>query len=202
MLNCRVLFSKNKASKSTYSDEQLILEFCKTKHLDTLGELYNRYLHLVYGVCLKYLKNREDSQDAVIQIFEILVNEVPKHKIRVFKSWLHGVSRNFCLMKLRKDASVKLQQNSFTDDFFVEKEFLMHPIDENPADLTQLLQQCIALLKEKQKQCIQLFYFEQKCYREIALELLIEEKQVKSLVQNAKRNLKICVQRKEKVSHV
>jgi len=197
-----VLFSKNKASNSSRSDEQLVQEFCEREDLETLGVLYNRYIHLAYGVCLKYLKNRGESQDAVMQIFEVLIKEVPKHEIRVFKNWLHGVTRNFCLMKLRKESTLKSKQTSFSEDFFMEKEISVHPIDEEQKDLTSILQQCIEKLKDKQKQSIQLFYLEQKCYREIALELLIQEKQVKSLVQNGKRNLKLCVERKEKEHHV
>lgn len=193
-----MLFSKNKASNSSRSDEQLVQEFCEREDLEVLGILYNKYTHLVYGVCLKYLKNKEESQDAVMQIFEVLVKEVPKHEIRVFQNWLHGVTRNFCLMKLRKESTLKSKQTSFSEDFFMEKEISVHPIDEEQKDLTKILQQCIKTLKDQQKQSIQLFYFEQKCYREIALELLIEEKQVKSLVQNGKRNLKLCVERKEK----
>ena len=105
-----MLFTKHKDPDA--SDEVLIQRFRKGDDLGVLGMLYNRYIHLVYGVCLKYLKNREDSQDAVMQIFEVLIKEVPKHEIRVFKSWLHGITRNFCLMQLRS-ASNKKSKGSF-----------------------------------------------------------------------------------------
>ena len=181
------------------SDEELIQRFCIKNDLEVLGVLYNRYLHLVYGVCLKYLKNREDSQDAVMQIFEILIKEIPKHEIRVFKSWLHGVSRNFCLMKLRKETSLKNKKISFSETVIVENEEQLHPIDSKESTVkTKLLAECLKTLKKEQKQSVELFYYSKQCYREIAEELKIEEKKVKSFIQNGKRNLKLCLERNKK----
>jgi len=195
-----VLFSKNKPEKE--SDEELIQRFCKENDLEVLGVLYNRYMHLVYGVCLKYLKNREESQDAVMQIFEVLILEVPKHEIRVFKNWLHGVSRNFCLMKIRKNSSEKIKKDNFSKTIFMENTNPLHPLDtEENVNLTSPLKKCMEQLKAIQKQSIELFYYDHKCYKEISEELCIEEKKVKSFIQNGKRNLKICIEQKEKVHH-
>ncbi len=184
------------------SDNILIERFRKENDLEVLGQLYHKYMHLVYGVCLKYLKNREESQDAVMQIFEILIKEVPKHDINVFKNWLYGVSKNYCLMKLRKQTSEKAKQHAYADHFFMENAPNVHLLDkEVPVDLTKALKTCIDKLKETQKQSVALFYFEHKCYREIAAELAIEEKKVKSHIQNGKRNLKACIEQIEKKPH-
>ena len=88
------------------------MEFTATGNPDLLGELYTEYMHLVYGVCLKYLKNREEASDAVMQIFEKLITDIPKQKIENFRSWLHVVTRNYCLMHLRsqKSKNEKLQE--------------------------------------------------------------------------------------------
>jgi len=83
---------------STKTEESLIAEFTSSGDLDLLGELYSRYMHLVYGVCLKYLKDREEASDAVIQIFEKLITDIPKQKIENFRNWLHVVTKNYCLM--------------------------------------------------------------------------------------------------------
>ncbi len=91
--------SKNKITQ--LSDEELLREFRAGSDLEILGELYSRYMHLVYGVCLKYLKERDDSMDAVMQIFEKLIIEIPRHEIENFSSWLHVVTRNHCLMHIR-----------------------------------------------------------------------------------------------------
>lgn len=87
--------------KNKKSDEELLKEFASSGDLEVLGELYSGYMHLVYGVCLKYLKEREESMDAVMQIFEKLITEIPKYKIENFKGWLFIVTKNFCLMQLR-----------------------------------------------------------------------------------------------------
>ena len=194
-----VLFTKHKEPQS--SDEALIQRFRKGNDLEVLGVLYNRYIHLVYGVCLKYLKNREDSQDAVMQIFEVLIKEVPKHEIRVFKSWLHGVTRNFCLMQLRSATNKKTKELISFEERFMENASELHPINIEPSiDTSKALVECLEGLKQEQKKGVELFYYEQQCYREIAETMQVDEKKVKSFIQNGKRNLKNCLEQKEKSS--
>lgn len=190
-----------KSNLKKLTDNELMDRFCAEDDLEVLGVLFNRYMHLVYGVCLKYLKHREESQDAVMQIFEVLVKEVPRHEIKVFKSWLYGVSRNFCLMKLRKEASGKVVKLAFTGDNFMESTTVMHPLDEESGEQTnEALQKCLEVLKKQQRKCVELFYYAQKCYKEIAAELFIEEKKVKSYIQNGKRNLKNCLESSSKTN--
>ncbi len=180
------------------TDDELIAEYLSTRNLDLLGELYSTYMHLVYGVCLKYLKDRDESKDAVIQIFEKLITEIPRQNIENFRNWLYVVSRNYCLMQLR---SMKLQEERFNEwamdqSVFMENHPGLHPIDEDGSDMEANLAECIKRLKDEQRNCIRLFYFENRCYNEIALSLKIDEKKVKSHLQNAKRNLKLCLDEK------
>src|SRR4030065_319564 len=94
------------------TEEDLIAEFSSSHDPEVLGELYSGYMHLVYGVCLKYLKDREESRDAVMNIFEKLITEIPKQKIENFRSWLYVVTKNYCLMQLR---SLKSQEERFNE---------------------------------------------------------------------------------------
>ena len=181
------------------NDALLLSRFIKTGDLEILGELYQPYMPLVYGVCLKYLQDRESSKDAVMQIFEKLIVDIPNHDIQNFKSWLYVVSKNFCLMKIRADKSKNEKHKKFQieHEIFVESENEMHPIDETiNSDPDKALKECIEKLKAEQKQCIELFYFRDKCYREISEMLSMDEKKVKSYLQNGKRNLKICLENK------
>lgn len=152
---------------------------------------------LVYGVCLKYLKNRDDSKDAVMQIFEKLINDLPDYEILNFKSWLYVLVKNFCLMQLRsnqaKDKKMKLFQNEYEN--FMEIDDFPHPIDESESENNKALNDCIQKLKNDQKICIELFYYNNKSYREIMELQGFDENKVKSLIQNAKRNLKICLEK-------
>jgi len=175
-------------------DEELVKSYRERLDLEMLGILYKRYMYLVYGICMKYLKNRDDSQDAVMQIFEVLVNDIPRFEIRNFKSWLYGVSRNHCLMKLRKENLERSRKESF--GIFMESTRVMHPIEEQEdEDLQARLKTCLEQLKEHQRLCVEMFYYRQKCYREIANELALQENEVKSFIQNGKRNLKICLEK-------
>ncbi len=184
--------------KNVKSEEELLAEFRSSGDLELLGELYSGYMHLVYGVCLKYLKNRDSSMDAVMQIFEKLITEIPRHEVENFGSWLHVVTKNYCLMQLRseKTQSEKLAGWINESSVFMENDPELHPIDEDSPDIDKALGDCIERLKEEQRRCIRLFYYENRCYNEIADMLKMEEKQVKSYLQNGKRNLKICLEEK------
>jgi RNA polymerase sigma-70 factor, ECF subfamily len=153
-------------------------------------------MHLVYGVCLKYLKNREDSKDAVMQIFEKLITDFPNEEIRNFKSWLYVITKNYCLMQLRssqsRDKKIKIWQNDAEN--FMESQSFSHPLDNDDIQNNLALNICIEKLKKEQKECVSWFYFENKSYREISGLTKMDEKKVKSLLQNAKRNLKICLE--------
>lgn len=185
------------------SDTELINLYREKSDLEVLGVLYKRYMLLVYGVCMKYLKNRDDSQDAVMQIFETLVNDVPRFEIRNFKSWLYGVTRNHCLMKLRKDHTERNRHDLFSGEIFMESTSVSHPIEETEDQLLQeRLKNCMEQLKEEQRRCVELFYYHQRCYKEIATELALDENKVKSAIQNGKRNLKICIESKPLVKNV
>lgn len=179
------------------TDEELLRQFDRNGSLDTLGELYSRYMHLVYGVSFKYLGNREDARDAVMQIFEKLILDLPGQEVRNFKSWLYVLAKNFCLMQIRskKSSSGKLEGYKIEQEF-MESEPEMHPIDKEDQSVEDALKDCIEQLKTEQKKCIELFYYQKLCYQEIAENLDLSEKKVKSYLQNGKRNLKICLERK------
>jgi len=178
------------------TDEELLQLFHRNGSLDTLGILYSRYMHLVYGVSLRYLANREDAKDSVMQIFEKLILDLPGQEVRNFKSWLYVLTKNFCLMQIRsqKSAGGKLEGYKIEQEF-MESEAEMHPLDREEPSVEDALKDCIELLKHEQKQCIELFYYQKLCYQEIAEKLDLSEKKVKSYLQNGKRNLKICLER-------
>jgi RNA polymerase sigma-70 factor (ECF subfamily) len=180
------------------SDEELLKEFTLTGDLEVLGELYSVYMHLIYGVCLKYLKDRDEAKDAVMQIFEKLITEIPRHTIENFRSWLHVVTKNYCLMQLRSRKSQDERLNEWMSDtlIFMENSFVLHPLDEDEPDMEKALANCIEKLKDEQKECIRQFYYENRCYNEIAINMHLDEKKVKSHLQNAKRNLKLCLEEK------
>jgi len=180
------------------TDEELIDEFTSSGSLEVLGELYSQYMHLVYGVCLKYLKERDDAKDAVMQIFEKIITEIPRQSIGNFRGWLYVVTRNFCLMHLRsmKSQDEKLTEWAADAAVFMENSSSVHPIDEDGEEMEKDLEDCIKRLKDEQSECIRLFYYENRCYSEIAAGLSIDEKKVKSHLQNAKRNLKLCLEGK------
>ena len=182
-------------SREELPDKVLLENYRSTGDLGVLGELYQRYMHLVFGLCLKYLQNREDAGDAVMQVFEKLITEIPRHDIQNFKSWLYVLAKNHCLMQIRSEKTRDKKMDRWIKDQSANMEFYpdLHPIDKTDQDYPGL-KECIEQLKREQRKCIELFYYQHKSYREIAGELGLEEKKVKSYLQNAKRNLKICLE--------
>jgi RNA polymerase sigma-70 factor (ECF subfamily) len=179
------------------SDEDLLELYQHSGKLDLLGELYARHMHLVYGVALKYLGNADDAKDATMQIFEKLVSELQGQEIRQFKSWLYVISKNHCLMQIRAEKITRKKMDGLKTELeFMESAEEIHPIDKEDQSLEQALRECIDKLKAEQKACIELFYYNKKCYREISDSLGIAEKKVKSFLQNGKRKLKICMESK------
>ncbi|MBG0861266.1 MAG: sigma-70 family RNA polymerase sigma factor [Bacteroidales bacterium] len=193
-----MIFKFTRKPSSKKSDEELIAEFSSGGDLDVLGELYSGYMHLVYGVCMKYLKDREDATDAVMQIFEKLIAEVPRQRIENFRNWLHVVTKNYCLMQLRtkKTHEEKLKELTADSVIFMENPYDLHPMDKEDLDIEEALAECIERLKNDQRECIKKFYFENRCYNEIAALLDLDVNKVKSHLQNGKRNLKICLEEK------
>lgn len=184
------------------SDQDLLLSYKESGNLIYIEDLYNKYLHLVYGTCLKYLDKREASQDAVMDIFEKLVIKLKEHEVKNFKSWLYTLTRNHCLMIIRKQSGIKQESldlfSQNLPEHNVETLIEYHPydIDEAYADQEQQLNECLEALKDTQKKCVQLFYFSEMSYQQISKKLLITKEKVKSQIQNGKRNLKTCMDRK------
>lgn len=174
------------------ADMQLLKEYRQSGDLAVLGKLYEPYMPLVYGVCLKYLNDEESAQDAVMQIFEELVEKAKRHEITQFRGWLYVLARNHCLMQLR--SSKKAEHISL--DEFMENSFILHPDDaETSEETVQALEKCMEKLTAAQKQSVSLFFYDEKCYKEIAEQTGYTLNEVKSYIQNGKRNLKNCLEK-------
>ncbi len=177
---------------SAKTDQELVQQYRNVGDMETLGELYNRYMELVYGVCLKYLKEPEEAKDCVINIFEELVIKLKKYEVDNFKGWLYQLSKNHCLMKLRADK--KIPTNIDVD--------LVHLSENNHLDIVMEKEQnlnsmefCIEQLPGEQKTAVQLFYLQEKCYKEIAKTTNTDINKVRSFIQNGRRNLKLCMEK-------
>ncbi len=177
---------------SSQSDQDLVEQYKSTGHLNILGDLYQRYMDLVYGVCLKYFKDPEEAKDAVINIFEELVIKLTKYEVNNFKSWLYQVAKNYCLMKIRSKKSHPV--NVDIDVMHLPENNHLEKVTEKEDQLNSM-ENCIEQLPTDQKQAIQLFYLKEKCYKEIAEMTENEISKVRSFIQNGRRNLKICMEK-------
>ncbi|MFL5741252.1 MAG: RNA polymerase sigma factor [Flavisolibacter sp.] len=184
-----------KKISSSFSDQELVERYRQTEDLDLLGEVYQRYMDLVYGVCLKYLKDRDHAQDSVMAIFEELVTKLKKHEVENFKAWLHTLAKNHCLMRLRSEK----RENTVNFDVELVQSEEMEHLDGVLAkeENFRKLDHCMDRLQQEQKKTIELFYLKGKCYNEIAEETGMDWNKVRSLIQNGRRNLKICMEEQQ-----
>lgn len=181
-----------------YSDNELITEYKHSTDRVFVGILYKRYAHLVLGLCIKYLKDEDEAKDAVMNVFEKLMSDLLKHEVQYFKSWLYTFSKNHCLMiirtkqsRLKKEIDLQIHASSF-----METETNLH-LNSHEAKETEYnaLEKAMEELNEEQRKCIDLFYLKEKSYQEIAQTTGYSLNEVKSFIQNGKRNLKIKLEK-------
>ena len=178
-------------------DDTLIAAYRQSGDLKMLALLYQRYLDLLYGVCLKYLGEPEASKDAVMDIFEELTQKLSKHDVSYFKGWLYTLAKNHCLMKLRTSNRLKTRG---LDPENVQTAEDLH-LNESVEKEEQLgrLSKCIETLNADQREVVELFYLQNKCYKEIETITGLQWNKVRSHIQNGRRNLKICMEQQEKI---
>lgn len=182
-----------KTISSQDQDKELVEAYKASGSLEKLGDLYQRYMELVYGVCLKYLREPEDAKDCVLNIFEELVTKLKKHEVHNFKGWLYQLAKNHCLMKLRKQKQTPVN----LDISFMQSEENSHPDGEMEKEENfKQMKYCLGELNEQQRQAVELFYLQKKCYKEIATITTIDINKVRSFIQNGRRNLKICMEKR------
>jgi RNA polymerase sigma factor (sigma-70 family) len=181
--------------KSSLTDDELVAAYQASGDKSLVGELYTRYSHLVYGLCLNYFRDRELARDAVLQLFEKLFETLKKHRPENFKTWLSFVARNHCISELRKQKVQRERTDAYVRE--EEDEVLLEPTDdaEKREEKLKKLEQAVLSLGEEQRTCIELFYFKDKSYKEICDITGFSEKQVKSHLQNGKRNIKLILEK-------
>ena len=180
---------------SHISDQQLLNSFYSSRDNHWLGILLQRYTLLLLGVCMKYLKNEEEAKDCVQQVFLKAITELHKYKVEYFKSWLYMVAKNHCLMKLRDKQTRNPAEIKDEMAITPEDDPGLTPHLEKDRQL-EMMEECLQELNKDQKQCVTLFYLEKRSYNEIADITGFTLMQVKSYIQNGKRNLKILLERK------
>ena len=177
------------------TDAELLELYYSDKNQEWIGILLERYTLLLLGVCMKYLKDENEAKDCVQQIFLKVLTEVGKYRIDYFKSWLYMVAKNHCLMRLR-DKGIKAAKE-LSDHHAIASESDRQELMANEKTY-DLLEEALEELNEEQRQCVILFYLKKNSYQQISEKTGYSLTQVKSYIQNGKRNLKILLDKKMK----
>jgi RNA polymerase sigma factor (sigma-70 family) len=181
----------NPTQHTRLTDQEILKHFYADHNNEWLGSLLERYTMLLYGVCMKYLKNPEEARDAVQQIFLKAITELHKYEVSYFSSWLYMIAKNHCLMILRN------RKHGISVDQVAEPvEVMVDPDPLKKESLLRDLEEALQHLNPEQKTCIRMFYLEKKSYQTIASETGFNLLQVKSYIQNGKRNLRLLLEKK------
>jgi RNA polymerase sigma-70 factor (ECF subfamily) len=183
----------NRKQIELLSDEDLLDKYKNLGDAEYFGILYNRYIPLLYGVCLKYFGDADKSQDAVMQIFENIFPKILKYEVKTFRTWIYSVAKNHCLQILRKEKNEIYVD--FNSEIMESDEILNLLEEESGEERNAVLRQCIDKLPDKQQNTIRRFFMEKMSYQDIVDKDGYTLNQVKSYIQNGKRNLKICIEK-------
>jgi RNA polymerase sigma factor (sigma-70 family) len=182
------------------ADHEWVAAYRQSADLAILAALYQRYMDLIYGVCLKYLGEPETAKDAVMAIFEELAKKLLKHEVDYFKGWLYTLAKNHCLMQLRSAKRIKSREFDPEHMQIAEEWHLKEGIEKESR--LDKLSKCLDTLSAEQKMTVEWFYLQSKSYKEIEIITGLEWKKVRSAIQNGKRNLKICMERQEPATKI
>jgi RNA polymerase sigma factor (sigma-70 family) len=187
------MFSLNSDNRNQLSDRELVERYRYSYDTTYMGVLFQRYAHLLFGVCMKYLKNDERAKDAVMEVFEKVLTDMRRHDVEDFRPWIYTVTKNHCLMGLRKEKVQNLKQEDYTrfTQEIMETEDVMHLNGVSAIEMDKNLFAAIETLKNEQQQCVKLYFFEKKSYEEIQEQTGFTYNEVKSHLQNGKRNLRL-----------
>lgn len=183
----RLLKGKTYTDKS---DDELVKTYQASYENQLVAALFNRYLEMIFGLCLKYFKDKEKAKDATLEIYQLLQNKLRTHKVDSFKNWLYTLSKNYCLEQLRKKNTWRDKEREAA---VMYSEQVFHPDDVDKEEVLTKLEECIEKLPLLQKECIDRFYYKKEPYTSICESLDINWNKVRSYIQNGRRNLKNCI---------
>lgn len=187
------MFSLTSDSRNKLSDKELVERYRYSLDTAYIGVLFQRYTHLLFGVCMKYLQNEERAKDAVMEVFEKVLADLRRHDVEEFRPWVYTVAKNHCLMGLRKEKSLSLKHEDFVHftTEIMESDESVHLNGATAPEMDKALYAAIDKLKDDQRECVRMFYFEKLSYEEIQDQTGYTYNEVKSHLQNGKRNLKL-----------
>lgn len=185
-----------KKKKEYVSDEALLLDFKQSGDKDLFAELFKKHVTTVYGTCLFYLQDKDEAQDATMILFEKMLLDIGTREINNFKAWLGFVVRNHCISLIRKKKTVNKNLKSYyefeLEDTSYETEEKIQSVSDDV--LLQEMKGCLPKLKERQRMCVEQFYLHNKSYQDIANDTGFNLNEIKSHIQNGKRNLKLLIE--------
>jgi RNA polymerase sigma-70 factor (ECF subfamily) len=170
------------------SDEDILQKYQVSFEAEYIGELFRRYVPLLYGIGLKYLQSADKAQDAVMQLFETITTQTPLNEIKEFKTGICTLMKNRCLQTLHENHQEK-PADSQTNT--IEQHEILSIFEKEQTDeKRRMLQMQVKKLPVEQRIPIIRFFTDEMSYMDIADSTGHKLKQVKGLIGDGMQNLK------------
>lgn len=182
------------SARDDIAESELIDRYQSSGDQQWLSQLFVPYMELLYGVALKYLKQKSDAEDLVMDVYELVGRKLKTHEVKDFRPWLYVVAKNCCFDRLRKASSRQKKENTAHDMY---SETIFHPDNVKKENQLNKLEDCVEKLNKEQKTCVTAFYYQSMTYEQIAEHYSLSWNTVRSSIQNGRRKLKICMDSKK-----
>ncbi len=171
-----VIQSKYHVTNAQMKEELLQIEAAK-KDSVFFGLLYERYYKQIFGYVNQKLEDRESAGDITAQVFFKALTNLNKFQFRgvPFASWLYRIAQSEVYQSFRDKKSQKTINTDVGDLRNVFEELEEEHYEEYKPKLLKLIE----ALPQKDKQLVQLRFFEKKAFKEIAEEMGITENNAK-----------------------
>lgn len=186
--------SKKEWEEQMDTGDTELLELIKLKDTSALDIFYRRYENIIYRFSLKKLNNEFDASDIVNTVMLEVWNTAHRFEGRSkVSTWLIGIAnhRIIDLLRKRKHGEVDIDEAVDISDENID----MHKVIES-IETRRFIDDCLSNLGGDHKQAMQLLFFSDASYEEIADALDCPIGTVKSRIFHAKTALKKCLEKR------
>lgn len=171
-----------------------IINRCKQQDREAQQALYDRYSPLFFGICVRYMKNRTEAEDVLIEGFYKIFSKINQFKNQgSFEGWMKRIMINEALMAIRKKNNLNLHVE--IEKAGLVKTEAVAEMNLNYAELLELIE----TLPTGYRTIFNLYIIEGYKHREIAQKLEISINTSKSQLILAKKKLQELYKKKQEI---
>lgn len=177
-----------------------IIEGCKREDAKQQELLFNAYSPILYGLCCRYIGDRDDAEDVLQEAFiKIFLNIRQYKESGSFEGWMKKIAVHTALHFLKQKKRLKFESIDVTDIPNGEDEGSDSLFEDEPDE--QFIFDCMAQLPLGYKTVLNLFLVENFSHKEIAEQLNIKESTSRSQFSKGRKLLLDLIKKRQSTIH-